>query len=37
MALTRRATPQARAFYVFLQRPSSRQVLQRYGFALPGE
>lgn len=37
MALTRRATPQARAFYDFLQRPSSRQVLKRYGFALPGE
>lgn len=37
MALTRRATPQARAFYDTLQRPSSRQVLKRYGFALPGE
>ncbi|MBK7081884.1 MAG: molybdate ABC transporter substrate-binding protein [Betaproteobacteria bacterium] len=37
MALTRRATPAARAFFEFLQRPASRQVLQRYGFALPGE
>lgn len=37
MALTRRATPQARAFYDYLQRPASRQILKRYGFALPGE
>jgi molybdate transport system substrate-binding protein len=37
MALTRRATPPARAFYDYLQRPASRQVLKRYGFALPGE
>ncbi|HSN45080.1 MAG TPA: molybdate ABC transporter substrate-binding protein [Casimicrobiaceae bacterium] len=37
MALTRRASPEARAFYEHLQRPASRQVLKRYGFALPGE
>jgi molybdate transport system substrate-binding protein len=37
MALTRRATPAARAFYDSLQRPASRQVFKRYGFALPGE
>jgi molybdate transport system substrate-binding protein len=37
MALTRRATRAARAFYEHLQRPASRQVLKRYGFALPGE
>jgi molybdate transport system substrate-binding protein len=37
MALTRRATPQASAFYDYLQRPASRQVFKRYGFALPGE
>jgi molybdate transport system substrate-binding protein len=37
MALTRRASRDARAFYEHLQRPASLQVLKRYGFALPGE
>jgi molybdate transport system substrate-binding protein len=37
MALTRRASPAARSFFGYLQQPASRQVLRRYGFALPGE
>jgi molybdate transport system substrate-binding protein len=37
MALTKRATPQARAFFAHLQAPAARAVLDRYGFAPPGE
>jgi molybdate transport system substrate-binding protein len=35
MALTRRSTSAARSFYEFLQRPASRETLQRYGFSPP--
>jgi len=34
--LLRRASDAARAFYHFLQQPSAREVLARYGYALPG-
>lgn len=37
MALTKSAGPTARAFYDYLQRPAAREILVRYGFALPGE
>lgn len=37
MALTRRAGPVAEAFYDYLQSPAAREVLERYGFALPEE
>lgn len=37
MALTKRATPEARAFYAYLQQPGARALFRRYGFALPGE
>jgi len=37
MALTKRASAVARAFYLYLQQPAARAVLRRYGFALPGE
>lgn len=37
MVLTRRAGPVAAAFFDFLQQPPARDILRRYGFALPGE
>ena len=37
MVLTRRAGTVARTFYGYLQRPASRTIFARYGFALPGE
>ncbi|HVL59479.1 MAG TPA: molybdate ABC transporter substrate-binding protein [Burkholderiaceae bacterium] len=37
MALTRRATPTARAFYDHLGSADARRVFVRYGFTLPGE
>jgi molybdate transport system substrate-binding protein len=37
MALTKRAQASAREFYGYLQQPAARAVLQRYGFALPGQ
>ncbi len=37
MALTKSAGPTARTFYEYLQRPAAREILVRYGFALPGE
>lgn len=37
MALTRSADDTARAFYAYLQQPAAREILVRYGFALPGE
>jgi molybdate transport system substrate-binding protein len=36
MALTKRATETARAFYRYLQAPAARAVLQRYGFVVAG-
>lgn len=35
MVLTKRAGPVARAFFVYLQQPSARAVLRKYGFTLP--
>lgn len=37
MVLTRRAGPVAERFYAYVQGPASREVMRRYGFALPGE
>ncbi len=37
MVLTRKAGDVAKAFYAYLQQPQARLVLQRFGFALPGE
>lgn len=37
MVLTRRAGDTARSFYDWLQQPRAREVLRRYGFAVPGE
>lgn len=37
MVLLRTAGEAARAFYAYLQTPTAREVLVRYGFALPGE
>ena len=37
MVLLRTAGEAARAFYAYLQTPAAREVLVRYGFALPGE
>jgi accessory colonization factor AcfC len=37
MVLTRRATPAAEKFYDYIQSEPSRQIMYRYGFALPGE
>jgi molybdate transport system substrate-binding protein len=37
MVLVRGAGETARAFYRFLQQTSSREILARYGFVLPGE
>jgi molybdate transport system substrate-binding protein len=36
MVLTRRAGPVAAAFFDVLQQPPARDILRRYGFALPG-
>lgn len=37
MVLMRRAGTTAHALYAHLQQPAAREVLRRYGFALPGE
>ena len=37
MALTKAAGTTARAFYDYLQQPAAREILVRYGFALPGD
>lgn len=37
MVLTRRAGPVAIAFHDFMQQPAAREIMRRYGFALPGE
>ncbi len=37
MVLLRGAGPAARAFYAYLQQSAAREVLVRYGFALPGD
>jgi molybdate transport system substrate-binding protein len=37
MVLTRRAGPAATAFYDYMQQPAAREIMRRYGFALPGE
>ena len=37
MALIKGAGETARAFYAFMQSPSARAIMRRYGFALPGE
>ena len=37
MVLTRRATPAAERFYDYIQSEPARQIMYRYGFALPGE
>ncbi len=37
MVLLKGAGPTARAFYAFLQTPATQQILQGYGFMLPGE
>ena len=37
MALLRPAGPTAERFYGYMQAPAAREVMRRYGFALPGE
>jgi molybdate transport system substrate-binding protein len=37
MALIKGAGETARSFYAFMQSPSARTIMRRYGFALPGE
>jgi molybdate transport system substrate-binding protein len=37
MVLTRRAGPVATAFYDYMQQPTAREIMRRYGFVLPGE
>jgi len=37
MALIKGAGETARAFYAFMQSPSARAIMRRYGLALPGE
>lgn len=37
MALLRGAGPVAEAFHAYLKQPAARGIMQRYGFALPGE
>lgn len=37
MVLTRRAAPAAERLYDYMQEPAAREVMQRYGFVLPGE
>ncbi|MCZ4312113.1 molybdate ABC transporter substrate-binding protein [Comamonadaceae bacterium G21597-S1] len=36
MVLTRKAGPEARAFYQYLQQPPARAIFKRFGFVLPG-
>ncbi|MCO8146878.1 molybdate ABC transporter substrate-binding protein [Rhodovulum tesquicola] len=35
MALVREASPVAEAFYAYIQQPTARAIMERYGFALP--
>jgi molybdate transport system substrate-binding protein len=37
MALTKKASDTARAFYDYVQKPAARSIFVRYGFVLPGE
>jgi molybdate transport system substrate-binding protein len=37
MVLNRRAGPIAERFYAYMQQPAAREIMRRYGFALPGE
>jgi molybdate transport system substrate-binding protein len=37
MVLTRRASPAAERFHVYMQEPPAREIMRRYGFVLPGE
>lgn len=37
MALTKKAGATAEAFYRYLQQPAAREILARYGFALPDQ
>lgn len=37
MALTKKATPAGEAFYAYMQSPKAREIMKKYGFALPGE
>ena len=37
MVLLKRGADRARAFYDYMQQPAARAILQRHGFALPGE
>jgi len=37
MVLTRRAGPVAERFHAYMQEPAAREIMRRYGFALPGE
>ncbi|MDO9499638.1 molybdate ABC transporter substrate-binding protein [Falsiroseomonas sp.] len=37
MVLLRRAGPVATAFYDYMKQPAAREIMRRYGFALPGE
>lgn len=37
MALMKNASPDAEAFFAYLQQPSARAILKRHGFVLPGE
>ncbi len=37
MVLLRNAGPVAEAFYAYMNGPSAREIMERYGFALPGE
>jgi molybdate transport system substrate-binding protein len=36
MVLLRNAGPVAEAFYAFMQSPTAREIMERYGFVLPG-
>lgn len=37
MALTRKATAGAEAFYAYMQSPRAREIMEKYGFVIPGE
>lgn len=37
MALTKKASPAAVAFYTFMQEPAARAIMRKYGFVLAGE
>ena len=37
MVLLKTATPEAEAFYAYLQSPAAREIFERYGFTLPEE